>query len=99
MQRILDWLHYPAVMRKEYSIRVMKQILVYSDSLTWGIIPSTRKRLNFDDRWPGVLENSLNRHERKVRLIENCLNGRRTTWDDPLKPGQNGLEGIEQVIH
>ena len=76
----------------------MKQILVYSDSLTWGIIPSTRKRLSFDDRWPGVFENSLNENGRKYRVIENCLNGRRTVWDDPFKPGRNGLQGIEQVI-
>ena len=76
----------------------MKQILVYSDSLTWGIIPSTRKRLSFDDRWPGVLENILNEKARKIRVIENSLNGRRTVWNDPFKEGRNGLEGIEQVI-
>lgn len=76
----------------------MKQILVYSDSLTWGIIPSTRKRLAFKDRWPGVMENRLNDAGAQYRVIENCLNGRRTAWDDPYKPGRNGLEGVEQVI-
>ena len=76
----------------------MKHILVYSDSLTWGIIPSTRKRLDFDDRWPGVMEAMLNENKRKFRIIENCLNGRRTVWEDPFKPGRNGLEGIEQVV-
>ena len=76
----------------------MKQILVYSDSLSWGIIPGTRKRLSFDDRWPGVMENALNGDEKKYRIIENCLNGRRTVWDDPFKPGRNGLSGIGQVI-
>ena len=76
----------------------MKQILVYSDSLTWGIIPDTRHRLAFEDRWPGVMENHLNNGDRKVRAIENCLNGRRTVWEDPFKPGRNGLHGIGQVI-
>ena len=76
----------------------MKQILVYSDSLTWGIIPATRERLTFDDRWPGIMENLLNTKERKYRVVENCLNGRRTEWSDPFKPGRNGLDGIEQVI-
>ena len=33
-----------------------------------------------------------------VRVIEDCLNGRRTVWDDPFKPGRNGLAGIEQRI-
>lgn len=76
----------------------MKQILVYSDSLTWGIIPNTRERLSFNDRWPGVAENLLNKNERNYRIIENCLNGRRTAWEDPIKPGRNGLLGIEQII-
>jgi len=76
----------------------MKQILVYSDSLTWGIIPSTRQRLSFHDRWPGVMENVLNEETRKYRVIENCLNGRRTVWDDPFKPGRNGLDGIGQAV-
>jgi lysophospholipase L1-like esterase len=76
----------------------MQQVLVYSDSLSWGIVPSTRQRLPFDQRWPGVLENTLNGYGRRVRVIEDCLNGRRTVWDDPYKPGRNGLEGIGQRI-
>lgn len=31
-----------------------------------------------------------------IRVIEDCLNGRRTVWDDPFKPGRNGLQGLEQ---
>jgi lysophospholipase L1-like esterase len=77
----------------------MLQILVYSDSLSWGIIPNTRRRLSFDERWPGVLENELNAGRAgRVRVIEDCLNGRRTVWDDPFKPGRNGLVGLEQRI-
>ena len=76
----------------------MKQILIYSDSLTWGIIPNTRERLPFDKRWPGVFENQLLKEGKKVRVIENCLNGRRTTWSDPFKEGRDGSEGLAQVI-
>jgi lysophospholipase L1-like esterase len=76
----------------------MEQILVYSDSLTWGIIPDTRKRLPFDERWPGVLENRLNVSGQRVRVIEDCLNGRRTVWEDPFKPGRNGRCGLAQRI-
>src|SRR6267154_5783663 len=76
----------------------MNQILVYSDSLTWGIIPNTRKRLSFDERWPGVLENKLNVSGQRVRIIEDCLNGRRTVWEDPFKPGRNGRQGLAQRI-
>lgn len=76
----------------------MKQILVYGDSLSWGIIPGTRQRLAFDQRWPGVLETMLNAGGRQVRVIEDCLNGRRTVWEDPFKSGRNGLHGLAQRI-
>jgi lysophospholipase L1-like esterase len=76
----------------------MQQILVYSDSLSWGIIPTTRKRLAFDARWPGVMEIALNERRQSVRVIEDCLNGRRTVWDDPFKPGRNGLIGLAQRV-
>ena len=76
----------------------MIQILVYGDSLSWGIIPDTRRRLSFEDRWPGVMELALGAVGLRVRVIEDCLNGRRTAWDDPFKPGRNGLAGLEQRI-
>ena len=76
----------------------MDQILVYSDSLTWGIIPETRRRLAFRDRWPGVMEEALRRAGASARVIEDCLNGRRTAFEDPVKPGRNGLVGLEQRI-
>ena len=76
----------------------MQQILVYSDSLSWGIVPNTRKRLGFAERWPGVMEDHLIRAGRSARVIEDCLNGRRTVWEDPFKPGRNGLTGLQQRI-
>lgn len=76
----------------------MKQILVYSDSLTWGIVPNTRDRLPFSERWPGVMEDAINAGQARIRVIENCLNGRRTVWDDPLKPGRKGIKGLAQCI-
>ena len=76
----------------------MHQILVYADSLSWGIIPNTRKRFDFGQRWPGVMEIELQRMGLIVRVIEDCLNGRRTVWEDPFKPGRKGIAGIEQRI-
>jgi lysophospholipase L1-like esterase len=76
----------------------VQHILVYGDSLTWGIVPNTRKRFPFDERWPGILENKLIELEHRVRLTENCLNGRRTVWEDPFKPGRNGLQRLAQCI-
>jgi lysophospholipase L1-like esterase len=72
----------------------LHHVLVYGDSLTWGIVPNTRKRLPFDKRWPGILEIKLNELGHRARLTEDCLNGRRTVWEDPFKPGRNGLLGL-----
>jgi lysophospholipase L1-like esterase len=76
----------------------MHQILIYADSLTWGIVPETRKRWPFAIRWPGVMERMLVASGHEVRVIEDCLNGRRTVWEDPFKPGRNGRVGIEQRV-
>jgi lysophospholipase L1-like esterase len=76
----------------------VKQILLYADSLSWGIVPGTRRRLEFNERWPGVLENNLRQLGESARVIEDCLNGRRTAWEDPFKPGRNGLLGLPQRI-
>ena len=64
----------------------MQHILVYADSLSWGIVPTTRRRFAFEQRWPGVMEGGLRSSGLNVRVIEDCLNGRRTAWDDPFKP-------------
>ena len=76
----------------------MRQILVYGDSLSWGIVPGTRHRHPFEVRWPGAVEKRLRARGLSVRVIEDCLNGRRTVWDDPFKPGRNGRDQLGQRI-
>jgi len=44
------------------------------------------------------MEDALVSRGLNVRVIEDCLNGRRTVWDDPFKPGRNGRLGLEQRI-
>ena len=72
------------------------RILVYGDSMSWGIIPMSRERFPFESRWPGVMQATLNSEGLAVHVIEDCLNGRRTAWDDPFKSGRNGLAGLAQ---
>lgn len=76
----------------------MQQIFIYSDSVSWGIIPNTRERFEFDKRWTGIFENDLNTRGFDIRVIEDCLNGRRTAWEDPRKANRNGLVGISAKI-
>ena len=76
----------------------MEHVFVYGDSMSWGIVPGSRQRLPWEARWPGALELELRRSGRDVRVTEDCLNGRRTVWEDPFKAGRNGRQGIEQRI-
>jgi hypothetical protein len=46
----------------------MDQILVYGDSLSWRIIPDTRSRFRFDQRWPGIVEFELRKAGVSVRF-------------------------------
>jgi lysophospholipase L1-like esterase len=57
----------------------MKSILAFGDSLTWGYIGGQSARHAYEDRWPNVLAAGLNN---KVRVIEEGLNGRTTSYPD-----------------
>ena len=70
-------------------------ILVYGDSLSWGIIPNSRDRLVFAKRWTGVLQQKLGG---ECRVIEECLNGRTTIFNDVTRPQRNGLETVKMVL-
>jgi len=72
------------------------RIFVYGDSMSWAIVPLTRERFPFESRWPGVMQNALHSAGLVVQVIEDCLNGRRTVWEDPFKAGRNGLTGLAQ---
>ncbi|MCL5998585.1 MAG: SGNH/GDSL hydrolase family protein [Chloroflexi bacterium] len=65
----------------------MKTVLCYGDSNTWGYNPVTRDRFPRDDRWTGVLRQTLGGD---YLVIEEGLNGRTTVWDDPIEGYKNG---------
>jgi len=70
-------------------------IVVYGDSMSWGIIPGTRNRLSPDKRWTGVLQSQLGE---EYRVVEECLNGRTTRFEDENRPARNGLEHIQMLM-
>ena len=76
-----------------------KSILCFGDSLTWGWVPSKEgaptQRYPRDVRWPGVLAGQLgNGHP----VIEEGLNARTTTADDPTDPRLNGLTYLPTAL-
>ncbi len=70
-------------------------ILVYGDSMSWGIIPGSRQRQVFSKRWPGVMKLSLGDD---CHLIEECLNGRTTAYEDPKRPNRHGIDHVQMVL-
>jgi lysophospholipase L1-like esterase len=69
-----------------WSVRVrgdlVKTVLCYGDSNTWGSDPETGERFSEDVRWPGVLAGNLGEG---YRVIEEGLPGRTTVWNDPIE--------------
>ena len=67
---------------------LMRTVLCYGDSNTWGFDPETERRFPREVRWPGRLQALLGD---EWHVVEEGLNGRTTTLDSPLAPGRNGL--------
>ena len=67
---------------------MLKKILCYGDSNTWGYIPGSGKRFSYPKRWTGLLKSLL---PQDYQIIEEGLNGRTVAWNDPSHPGRNGL--------
>ena len=73
----------------------MKYILCYGDSNTWGRIPITRGRYDFNVRWPGVMQAELGD---EYHIYENAVNGRTTVFEDPIEEGRNGRANFEVTM-
>ncbi len=73
----------------------MKTVLVYGDSLSWGRVPGRRDRHPFEARWTNILAERLGDD---VRVVEECLPGRTTVFDDPFQPGRNGRDSLAVAL-
>ena len=74
---------------------LMKNILFYGDSNTWGFDPLTRKRYPYEKRWTSICAGLLGDG---YCCIPAGMNGRTTAFDDPLKGCRNGLEGLDYEL-
>ncbi|MCL1979506.1 MAG: GDSL-type esterase/lipase family protein, partial [Proteobacteria bacterium] len=68
---------------------MIRRILCYGDSNTWGYDPVTMDRFDETTRWPRVAGQVLG-HGWEV--IEEGLGGRTTVWDDPIEGYKNGRD-------
>ena len=75
---------------------MVKTVLCYGDSLTWGYDADTIGRHAFEDRWPSVLQQALGQ---KARVIAEGLNGRTTAFDDHLADcDRNGARVLPTIL-
>jgi len=88
--------HSSATMRLSREIgREMKTIVCFGDSNTWGYTPETGQRYAYGERWPGVLQGQLDTH---VRVIEEGLNGRTTSFDEPFRSDRDGSAALPSTL-
>ena len=73
----------------------MKTIVCFGDSNTWGARPDGMGRFGPEVRWTGVLARALGSG---YRIIEEGLNGRTTTVDDPIYAHLNGLRYLPACL-
>lgn len=72
----------------------MKQILLYGDSNTWGLIPGTNERYPWGIRWTSIIQEKLN----DCHVIEEGLCGRTTIFEDIYRENRNGLKNLSYVL-
>ena len=74
-------------------------ILCFGDSLTWGFVPpapgTPGERYAPERRWTGVMAAELGA---SFHVIEEGLNGRTTSVDDPLRPHLNGAAHLPAIL-
>ncbi len=74
---------------------VIKNILCFGDSNTYGFIAGAGGRYDANTRWTRLLQKHLGD---SYYVIEEGLNGRTTAFDDPDKKFMNGSEYLEMCV-
>lgn len=77
-----------------------KSIVCFGDSNTYGYCGDPRDcadgvRFNEEERWTGLLQKALGE---AFRICEEGVVGRTTAFEDPMRPGMNGLEDLPSVL-
>ena len=74
---------------------MMKTILCYGDSITWGYNPQNAERFPPGVRWTSLLQKHLGQ---SCTVIEEGLCGRYTVHDEPWREGRNGAALLTPLL-
>ena len=75
--------------------KLMKRVLCYGDSNTYGHDPKDGSRLPYGQRWPGILSGLLGPD---WQVIEEGLCGRTISHEDAAIAGRNGMTYLEPCM-
>ncbi|MBI9102172.1 MAG: SGNH/GDSL hydrolase family protein [Spirochaetales bacterium] len=78
----------------------MKNIVCFGDSNTWGYNPQMGERYPYENRWTTILEEGLYFAEDKAiyKIIPEGLNGRTTTFEDPVEGDKCGIRHLPVIL-
>ena len=81
---------------------IIKTILCYGDSNTWGFNPRTGDRYDHKTRWPMAMAGILNRdspaNDPAWWVVEEGQNGRTTCREDPVEGDRSGLRQLLPIL-
>ena len=80
----------------KYNNNMIRTILCYGDSNTFGYCPETGLRYPKNIRWPGRLQLLLGD---EYDVIEEGCNGRTTIYSDPVESWKNGLDYLKPCLN
>lgn len=75
---------------------MIRTILVFGDSLSWGRVPGSDRRHPVAHRWPYLMEEALGRE--RFQVVVDAVPGRTTVFEEPFRPHRNGLAAIEPAL-
>lgn len=75
---------------------MIRTILVFGDSLSWGRVPGSDQRHAVEHRWPYLVEQALGRD--RFQVVVDAVPGRTTVFEEPFRPYRNGLAAIEPAL-
>ena len=70
---------------------MIRTIVCYGDSNTWGYTPGSGVRFDRNTRWTGLLQNLLGN---AYHVVECGMNARTTSFDDSFRDYLNGRHGL-----
>ncbi len=78
------------------AVIIIRQLLCFGDSNTWGLIPKTNQRYPWGVRWPSLLQQKLESYD--FRVLEQGLCGRTAVFEDPFRENRKGIAALPQIL-